>query len=371
MRVLFLVTEDWYFCSHRLPIAHALSELGHEIVVVTRVRDHADAITSRGFDLVPLEMSRGGTRPWSELRSLLSLTRIYRRVRPDVAHHVSLKPVLYGSVAARVVGVPHRVNAITGFGSVFSSRRIVPSLLRPMARLLLQSAIRSPASYVIVQNEDDRSSVIDLGCSPENIRLIPGSGVDVDRFTPSPEPEPPITFTLVARMLADKGVVEFVHALSEARSLNANIRGVLVGDSDPENPTSIPRQQLDRWHDDGIVEWWGHRTDIPAVWRRSHVAVLPSYREGFPKSLLEAAACGRPLLATDVPGCRELVEEGVNGFLVAARDSSALAERMVVLAADAGLRARFGAAARTRVVERFSEARIVEHTLDLYEEFDH
>jgi len=365
-RLLFLVTEDWYFCSHRLPLAQAAHDAGYEVIVVTRVTDHAETIRARGFTLVPIDMKRGSTRPWVGLVVLFKLFGIYRAQRPDIVHHVSLKPVIYGSLVAQFSRKAWCVNAVTGFGSVFSSKRLIPRLVRPIVRQLLARLLRGSRSQVIVQNRDDERSVRDLGCKQDRIHLIPGSGVDTALFAPSDEPDGTPTFVLVARMLWDKGVGDLVEAARITRASARDLRVVLVGAPDPENPSSIDRETLTAWRNEGTVEWWGHRDDIVNIWRQAHVAVLPSHREGFPKSLLEGAASGRPLLATDVPGCRELVEDGVNGFLVPPHDPHALAQRMLQLASDKELRRSMGNEARHRSVARYSESTIAEKTVSVY-----
>lgn len=363
--LLFVVTEDWYFCSHRLALARAARAAGWRVVVATRVNRHADDILDAGLELRPLSMRRRGMSPTGELRTLLELAALYRRERPTVVHHVALKPVLYGSLAAFVAGVPAVVNAIAGLGFVFASRSFKARALRPLVRAGYRLAFAGRGTRVVVQNEEDEATVRKLGVNSERIALIRGSGVDLDRFAPGPEPDGPVVVTMVSRMLRDKGVFELVEAARRLSRSHPSLRVRLVGPPDPENPASIDTETLEALSREGIIEWCPGTNDVPRVWAHSHVAVLPSYREGLPKALLEAAACGRPMVSTDVPGCRDVVRHERTGLLVPPRDAPALACAIARLADDPDLRARLGRGAREHVRD-FAEALIVGQTLELY-----
>lgn len=363
-KLLFFVTEDWYFCSHRLALAVAAREAGFGVVVVTRVREHGEVIRRVGLDLIPFEISRRGLNPFWELGALTRLTALYRREKPDLVHHVAMKPVLYGTLAARVAGVPHIVNALAGMGWLFTSANLMARLIKPLVRLAFRFLLRQTS--VIVQNPDDAALVAGMGLG--RTRLIRGSGVDTELFLPGIEPTGTPLVMLPARMLWDKGVGEFVEA---ARLLKA--RGVvacfaLVGEPDPENPASVSEAQLAAWHAETAVEWWGQRTNMPQVFARAHIVCLPSYREGLPKALLEAAACGRPIVTTNVPGCREIVRDGDNGLLVPVCDAPALAEALARLIADPDMRRRMGERGRALVVGEFSQERVIVETLAVYRE---
>jgi glycosyltransferase involved in cell wall biosynthesis len=366
-KILFLVTEDWYFCSHRLPIARAARDAGMEVVVATRIQAHRKIIEQENFRVVPLRWRRRSRNPVREIQAFIRLLQIYREEKPDVVHHVAMKPVLYGSAAALITGVPRRINAIAGFGYVFTSPSPKARLLRPLFRSAFKRMMNRPGTCVIVQNPDDQNAVIRAGIStPDRIRLIRGSGVDVDRFVPGTEPGSTPTVTMVARMLWTKGVAEMVEAARLLRKRGVKGRVWLVGEPDPENPESVPESELRRWHEEGVVEWKGHVEDILTVWYKTHVAVLPSYREGLPKTMLEAAACGLPTVAADVPGCREIVHNEENGYLVPAGNAGALADAIEWLLADKSLRERMGIRSRELAVESFSERLIVEQTLSVY-----
>lgn len=366
-KILYLVTEDWYFCSHRLPIARAARDAGMKVVVATRVDRHGERITGEGFGLVDLPWRRRSRNLFREIFAFVRLLRLYRKERPDVVHHVAMKPVLYGAVAALLTGVPRQVNAVAGFGYVFTSKSTAATLLRPLFRTVFRRVLNRPGSCVVVQNPDDRDAMIAARMSaPENVRIIKGSGVDTDYFVPGSEPDGVPTVTLVSRMLWSKGVAEMVEAARILRSRGVTLRVWLVGDPDPENPESVPEEKLRGWHDDGLVEWKGHVENIRGVMASTTVAVLPSYREGLPKTMLEAASCGLPAVATDVPGCREVVRHGENGLLVPPRDAAALADAIARLLADGDLRRTMGERGRRIAVEFFSEKHVVDQTMAVY-----
>lgn len=367
-KLLFLVTEDWYFCSHRLPLACAARDAGFDVAVATRITVHGERIRSAGLRPIPIALRRSGRNPWRELQAIREIAAIYRREAPDIVHHVALKPVLYGSLAAKIAKVPHIVNALAGMGYVFTSRNASARLLRPWIALAFRFLLKN--SRVILQNPDDRATLLAAGILRENqIALIRGSGVDtgIFRYVPEPDGEPPL-IVLPARMLWDKGVGEFVAAAEILRHGGIAARFALAGERDPGNPSAIPLEQLRKWHASGTVSWLGQQEDMPALLAQSHIVCLPSYREGLPKALLEAAACGRAIVATDVPGCREAVRHGENGLLVPARDSAALARALRRLIEDPALRRRFGESGRALAEREFSVGEISAGTLALYRE---
>lgn len=361
-RLLYLVTEDWYFLSHRLPMARAARDAGFEVVVATRVDKGRAAIEAEGFRVVPVDWSRRGGKPLAEIFRLIGL---YRRERPFLVHHVALKPAVYGSLVARITGVPHVVNSIAGLGYAFIGRELKARMMAFVLTQVFRFLFGAANSWVVVQNHDDDAFFRAL-VGGRRLRLIPGSGVDAVRFSPRPLPAGRLRATLVGRMLWDKGVGEFAEAARLLRDRGVAVDMTLVGDPDPANSKSVPTDTLRQWQAEGILEWWGPRSDIAAVWGDSAIAVLPSYREGMPKALLEAAACGRPLVTTDVPGCRELVRDGHNGLLVRPQDAVSLAAAIERLVVDAPLRCRLGAAARADVEATYSDHRVAAATAALY-----
>lgn len=373
-RLLFVVTEDWAFLRHRLPMARAAQDMGFEVAVATRVGDHAEAIRALGIDVVHTPVERARLSPLKDLLYLARLICVMRRFRPQVIHNVAAKPVLYGTLAARLAarraGI---VNAFTGLGILFtdagSGRRSLKSqVLGRLLMGLLRCLCGGGRVHMLVQNADDRDFLAAQGIGAAARRhLIPGSGVDPDQFPATPEPPaPPVRAVLVGRLLKTKGVEEFAAAARLLKARGRDIRMVLVGAPDPGNPTTVAAADLTAWVRDGIVDWPGESDDIAAVWAGAHIAVLPSYREGLPKSLLEAAASGRPMVATDVPGCRALVRDGETGLLVPPGDAEALARAVERLADDGALRVRMGAAARRDIEDVFSAARIGAAVTRLY-----
>ena len=369
-RLLFVVTEDWYFVSHRLPLAIAARDAGYRVAVATRVQDHREPITKAGIELVELKRwRRSSLNPLREFLAVAELTAVMRRWRPNIVHLVALKPVLYGGLAARLAGATVRVNALAGLGYVFVQGRTLARLLRPLVKLAFRWSLGGERVVTIVQNPDDRGLLVrERLVDVAHVRLIRGSGVDLDRFCASELPAGRPIVLLMSRMLWDKGVAEFVEAARIARERGADARFVLVGDPDPENPAAIPRELLQRWSDSSVVEWWGQRSDAPAVLAQARIVVLPSFREGLPKVLLEAAASGRPMIATDVPGCREVVDPGVTGVLVPPRDASGLAHAILALLDDPERCRRMGAWARELAEREFGIEAVVSRTLDVYRE---
>lgn len=368
-RLLFVVTEDWYFVSHRLPLATAAVRAGFRVAVATRVKGHAVPIVGAGVELIELKRwRRSSLNPLLELAAVGELVGVVRRWRPEIVHLVALKPVLYGGLAARLGGAG-RVNALAGLGFVFVQGRLLARLLRPLVKQALRWTLGGRCAVTIVQNPDDRELLVrERLVEPAQLRLVRGSGVDLRRFAAGEPPAGTPVVMLMSRMLWDKGIGEFVDAARRARADGADARFVLVGDPDPENPAAIPRGKLAEWAEEGVVEWWGPTDDPPAALAQAHIVVLPSYREGLPKVLLEAAACGRPMIATDVPGCREVVEPGVTGLLVPARDSQRLAEAMLRLLGDPQRCRRMGEQARLLAEREFGIEGVAERTLAIYRE---
>jgi glycosyltransferase involved in cell wall biosynthesis len=367
-RVLFIVNVAWFFISHRLALARAARAAGYQVHVLTDGATQAEANTlaQEGFALYRARIVRGMLAPLTDCRLLLSMCRLIRKLQPDIVHNVTAKPVLYGTIAARLLRVPLVVNAVSGLGYSFSddSRWLLSRLLRFGYR----RALRSRRVVVILQNEDDRRAFIRWRLAARRqIALIRGSGVDLREFAPAPEPEDTAPLVvLAARMLRDKGIGEFARAagLLAARGCVASF--VCAGPLDPDNPASLSAADMERLQSQTPLRWLGPVSDMPDLYRRAHVICLPSYREGLPKTLIEACAAGRPIVTTDVPGCREVVTDGINGLLVPPRDAHALADALERLIGDRALRLRMGAAARLRAEQEFGLDAIVRQTLDLY-----
>jgi glycosyltransferase involved in cell wall biosynthesis len=368
-KILFVVNDAPFFLSHRLPLALAAREAGYEVHVATPDSPLSGVIQKHGLHFHAIPLHRSSTRLWKELESFRMLLNLYRRLQPDLVHHVTIKPVLYGGVAARLAKVPAVVHAVPGLGHVFVQGGIKAKLLRGAVKRVYGYAFRHPHAKVIFQNPDDRRLMerAQLLSAADSI-LIRGSGVDMNTFIPVPEAEGPPVVVFAARMLWEKGVGEFVDAARQLREQKIEAHFILAGESDPGNPSAVPVWQLEQWHDSGVVEWWGACDDMPRIFSEAHIVCLPSYREGLPKVLIEAAACGRPIVTTDVPGCREVVRHEENGLLVPARNPTALAAALRRLITSAVLRQFLGQRGREIAVAEFALEKVVEQTLAIYRE---
>ncbi len=363
--ILYLVSEDWYFVSHRLPMARAALDVGFDVHVATRVDRHGGTIAAEGFTLHPVAWRRGSLNPLTLLANIREVRALYRRLKPDLVHHVALVPSVLGSIAA--LGLPMaKLNAFAGLGFAFTSNTAKARAIRAVAAPLLRFLLNRPATAVLVQNPDDRQAVLNLGVPADKVALIPGSGIDVDELRPLPEPDGLFTVGFVGRLLDDKGVRPLVRAHEILAERGIAVRLLLAGTPDPSNPASIPESVIDSWRHRPNLVVMGHVSGIASVWAQAHVGVLPSRREGLPKSLLEAAACGRALIATDVPGCREIARQDINALLVPVDNAAALADAIERLMKDDALRQRFAAESRRMAVEEFSSARIGREIVALY-----
>jgi glycosyltransferase involved in cell wall biosynthesis len=365
--ILFVVNDAGFFLSHRLPLALEAREQGFEVCVATPPGDGVEKIKSNGLQYRQLSLSRSGANPLAEFRTIWDLYRLYRELRPLIVHHVTIKPVLYGTLAARMTKVYAVVNAISGLGFVFLAKGWVSAMARSAVLVSYRWLFSRERLWVIVQNRDDYDFLLEKGClSRDKIELIRGSGVDVDHFVMSAESDDKPLVVLPGRMLWDKGVGEFVAAARQLHRMGIKARFVLVGGIDPNNPKSVPARRLAEWAREGDVEWWGNRQDMSHIYKVAHIVCLPSYREGLPKVLLEAAAAGRAIVTTDVPGCREVVIEGENGLLVPAGQSRPLAEALRCLITNRALRHSMGLKGRAMAEADFSIQYVIERHLAIY-----
>lgn len=371
LKVLLFANTDWYLYNFRRSLAEALRETGHDVVLVSPLGPYGERLRSLGFRWEPAPMKRRSLNPVRELNLVLWLVRMLRRESVDLVHGFTIKCAIYGALAARLAGTRGWVSAVAGMGYVFTSNNSRARMLRPPVRMLLRLALDHKRARLILQNPDDLLLFTSAGLvHPDRARLIAGSGVDTARFQPTPTAHRahPFRVLLPARLVWDKGIAEFIGAARQLLHSGRDIRFLLAGNPDLGNPAAVAEADVRTWVAEGLVEWLGHSDDMPALLNSVDVVVLPSYREGLPRGLIEAAACGLPLVTTDAPGCRHVVEHEQNGLLVPVKDAPALAAAIARLHDDASLRARLGAAARQHALARFDERSIVSQTLDVYRE---
>ena len=371
MKIVLFANTEWYLYNFRRSLAFALRDAGHELLLVSPPGPYGEKLRAMGFRWLPAPMERRSLNPLREAQLVAWLRHLFKEEQVDLVHGFTIKCAVYGSLAARLLGDVARVNAVAGMGYVFSSGDLKARALRPVVRTLMGMALGGQRARLVLQNPDDvalfeRARLV----APEAIRLIPGSGVNCERFAPSGARGWGGRFRVVlpARLLWDKGVAEYVEAARRLRAEGKAIDFLLAGDPDPGNPAAVPEAALRDWVAEGLVDWLGHVDDMPGLFASVDAVILPSYREGLPKGLIEAGACGLPLVTTDVPGCREVVEDGVDGLLVPARDSVSLANAIARLADDPALCDRLGKAVRRKVLARFDERIVVARTLAVYQE---
>ena len=368
-KLLFVLTEDWFFCSHFIERARKARDSGYQVAVAAREGNHREIIQKEGLKFIHIPLTRKSLNPVTEFFLLIYIFRVYRKFHPDIVHQIGAKPILYGTVAAYFAGVRAIVNAPIGMGFIFSSDIFLARLLRPFVKLAYKFSINPKRSKVIFENHEDCDLFINWGAvRPQDAVIIPGAGVDLNIFRPFARTYDIPTILLMARMLIDKGINEFVAAARLLRSKGVRARFVLAGSPDPGNPTSISMETLDRWHLEGCIEYLGWQENVAQLLMTADVVCLPSYREGLPKSLIEACACGLPIVTTDTVGCREVVSDGENGFLVPIKSVEPLADALEKLIEDPSLRRRMGALGRIRAERLYDTQKISSSTLEVYSE---
>lgn len=366
-KLLFVVNVDWFFISHRLPIALAALKDGYEVHVASGITDKHNELVLHGFIVHPLPLVRGRTSLFYEFYAFLSIFTLLRLVKPDVLHLVSIKPVLYGGIAARLVGIKNVVSAISGLGYVFTSTGVQAVIRRFFIVAAYRLALGHRNLKVIFQNSNDKNLILKIyKLTPMQIHIIPGSGVDLKLFHYTMERVGTPLVVMASRLLEDKGVNEFIGAAKLLKEQGIDADFLLAGDQDSENPASISNKKLKNIITSGIVQFLGEVNDINELFSRAHIVVLPSYREGFPKVLIEAAACGRAIITTDVPGCRDAIINNQTGLLVPAKDIISLSIAIKKLISDLDLRNSMGQAGRELAERRYSVSQVIETHLEIY-----
>ncbi|MBY0280592.1 MAG: glycosyltransferase family 4 protein [Alphaproteobacteria bacterium] len=362
-KLLYLVANDRYFCSHRLSLALAAKEQDYDVYVATPALGDHEKIINADLKFIPLPFQRGGMNPFKELKTIYQIWKLYQNIRPDIVHHVAIKPVLYGTIAAFFSRVPLIINAVAGLGHIFANN----SWLKTPLKIAMRSLLSLKNVQIIVQNPEDFEEIKSL-TQKDNIHLLLGAGVNLKEFYPIEESKaPPFKIIHVSRLLWSKGIKELVEAGKILKRQGHNIIIQIVGEPDLENPDAIPAEVLQEWHNNNLIEWLGHRVDIANLYQQAHIACLASYyREGIPKSLIEAAACGKSIITCDMPGCRIIVEHNKNGYLISPRDSEALANAILNLISDDKLRQQMGHQSRAHAESAFGEEKIHKETIKLY-----
>ncbi len=365
MKLLFYVTEDWYFLSHRLPLAQAAMNEGYEVVLVTNITSFRSEIEKYGVRVIPFSGDRKSINPFNMALQVLKLKRVIAQEKPDLLHLVSLKPMLIGGLAALNIKSVKVVNTLTGLGWSFSSKKVIASTISKVLSVLLKRLLRE--SDTIVQNEEDYQWLIALGVPENKVKLIKGSGVDVKVFLPSKSKNKVPVVTCAARMIVEKGILDFIDAAKILKRRGVAAKFQLIGSSDAGNRSAVPEAYLIDCQEKGYISWLGHRTDIAELLQQSDIACLPSfYREGVPKVLLEAAAVGLPIVTTDWVGCREVVQHGHNGVLVPIKNPVALADALEEVILNVDKRQRMGEESRKMVLEGFTLEQVINQTLYIY-----
>lgn len=369
LRILFFANTDWYLYNFRLGFAEYLRDVHHhEVIMLSPPGPFGPKFEALGFRWIQVQMNRRSLNPIESFRTLVRLRKIYSYLKPDIAHHFTIKSAVYGAIVSRVTKVPFSVHAITGLGSIFASSR--RRILRPLVYFLMRVSMARSRMHVIVQNPDDFEMLRGImGPQIETLSLIRGSGVDVARFTMSERPPDTISpaFLFVGRLIEEKGIREFYQASKILRKSLPGVRVLVAGTIDPGNPGSLAQAEVESWMDEGFVQFLGHVVDMPSLLQTVNVVVLPTtYGEGVPRSLIEAAASGLPIIATNSPGCREVLEHNVNGLFIEPKNVSQLAESMLLLANDPELRSKMGVAGRFKVETEFSAQQVFERTYSIY-----
>ncbi len=372
-KILFFANTDWYLFNFRLALAKHLREQQVEVVMVSPFGPYGKKLEEEGFRWIAVQMERRSLNPLTEAKLIGRLIRIYNVEKPDIVHHFTIKCVIYGGLAASAVGIRGVVSAVVGLGYVYTGNNLKVTILRPIVSQLLRFVMNGVHRRLILQNPDDRQIFLSAGLIDEDhLHLIAGSGVDTQRFQPDLEnssiPQPNLNVVFAGRLLWDKGLAELIEAIQLLNSQGINANYLIAGEADHGNPASVPNEVLTEWRNIPNVILLGHVAKMTEILVDAILMVLPSFREGLPRSLIEAAAAGLPIVTTDVPGCREVVDHGVTGFLVPVRDSVALAEALAKLLNDPILASSMGLAGRAKVLAEFDERIVFEKTLTVYRE---
>ena len=368
-KILFVVNVDWFFISHRLPLALEALKKGYEVHLACGISDKKEYLEKLGIKVHPLNLSRSGTGIKGELKAFIEIYNVLKKVTPDIAHFVTIKPVLYGGIASRFFGGFRKVFAISGLGFVFVAQTLKAKIVRTIVRAMYKIALGGKNSHVIVQNPEDKKVILSFNVTEDkNITLIKGSGVDLEQYFYKISENNIPKIVMASRLLKEKGVFEFAQAAKILENKNLKVEFELYGEIDEGNPNSLTKTDLEKISKIGNFEIKGFSSDIKSVFQKSDIVVLPSYYgEGLPKVLIEAAACGRAVVTTDVPGCRDAIEPNVTGLLCEVKDTESLASVIEKLILDKDLRNSMGKEGRKLAEQEFDINKVVEKHFDIYE----
>ena len=369
-RILFVVSEDWYFYSHRLYLAKVAAASGFKVGLLSHFSNHKKLIEKEGIITFNWLLKRSSKNIIKEITAIKGVTSSIKTFKPDIIHAVAMKPVLYSSIASYFLGLKNRVYALAGLGHVFTSNKKYFIVLRFCMEFFLKFLLKTHKTILILQNPEDQEVVLNAGIiNQSHIRLIRGAGVDMELFSFSPIPKGIPIIILPSRMLWAKGILDFINCAKIINKDKKIARFILIGAPDNQNPDSIPKEKLEEWSKSDLIEWWGHQSDMVKVYHKSTIICLPTtYGEGLPKALLESASCARPIVTYDRPGCREIVRDRYNGFLVKPKDINDLANKISQLLKNPNLCIQMGRNGRRMVKENFTQEIIAEQTIKVWEE---
>jgi len=372
-KLVYAVSEDWYFLSHRLAMAEAAKQADYEIHVLCNDTGKIGLINSMGFSCHLINFSRKSWSPIKLIFEIILFINLLKKIKPDILHLVSIRPIIVGGIASKFYKIPIKICAMTGLGHIFTSKSIIKRLVRNLFVPLLRFSVKGNIIQILVQNKDDFELMENLSiANKSDITLIRGSGIDINYYKPLALPlEPPIVVGFVSRMLEDKGAGLVIQAAKIIRDETLNIKFLLAGKLDDQNPTSLNYSDIINAHDSGYINWLNEVADVREVWKQSHIAVLPSRREGLPKSLMEAAASRRCLIASDVPGCREIALDGINAILIPPDNVTALVKAIKTLAYDKNLRINYAMESRKLVESDLSSEIVGKLTVSMYQKLEY
>ncbi len=371
MKIILFANTDWYLYNFRLSLSKALRSKGHEVILVSPPGRYGKLLEREGFTWIAIKMNRRSLNPWGEIQTILRLVSLYKRQAPDIVHHFTIKCVIYGSIAATFARVPSKINAVTGLGYIFTSDCLYAKILRIIVKIILRFVLSGKKTILILQNPDDVKIFLkNKLIAPKKVKLIRGSGVDINRYRPKFRcKKENFQVLLATRLLWDKGIREYVEAAKILKAEDKKVDFLMAGSIDRGNPDSISQEKINKWEENGFIIPLGHVDKMEELLAKVDIVTLPTtYGEGVPKILLEAAACGLPIVATDVPGCREIVSNGENGFLVPPKNPEALANAIRLLIDDENRCMTMGREGRKKILAEFDERIIIKQTLDVYKE---